>query len=147
MKAASEETDPEMREALEDMAAKCFAAKSKGAPRRKQDCKTFEDACRYIFKIAYLNPENSMVVENRIVERMQWFGHEFSDKHVALLVEFVLVRDLQADGLVELRLNATRISAEGFERLRRILPQTKLTVILPGDKLPELDLPKYRIKE
>ena len=147
MRAASEETVPEVREALEDMAAKCFAARAKEPPRRRQDCKTFEDACRYIFKVAYLNPENSMVVENGIVERMEWFGHEFSDKHVALLVEFILVRGLQADGLIELRLNATRITAEGFERLRRILLQTKLTVILPGDKLPELDLPKYRTKE
>ncbi len=147
MQAASDETDPEMRQSLEDLAARCLAPRAKGPPRRRQDCKSFEDACGYFFRAAYLNPENSMVVENGIVERMEWFGREFSDKHVALLAEFILGRGLLPDGLVELRLNATRITAEGYERLRRILPQTKLTVILPGDKVPDLDLAKYRAKK
>jgi hypothetical protein len=145
MKLAAEEADPEMREIMEDIAADYLAGRIKEPPRRKQDCKSFEDACRYIFKTAHLDPDNSMVVEGKCVVRMDWFGREFSDKQVGVLEEF-LARGLNSAGFIELRLISTRVTAEGAERLRRVLPRSKVSVVLDGDDNPELDLPKFRTK-
>jgi len=139
--------DPELREVMEEVAADRFAGKLKEPPRRKQDCRNFYDACCYIYKVAHLSPNDSMVVENGIVERVDWPGREFSDKHVALLEEFICTHGLRPEKLIELRLRTTRVTSEGVERLRRLLPQTKVSVVLDGDNVPELDLPQYRGKQ
>src|SRR5262245_34476402 len=87
MKLASHAPDRKTRKLLEEMSAQVLAGDCYAPPRRRQDCKTFEDACRYVFKVVQQNPDNAMVAKNGIVERIVWFGRNFSDKHVALLEE------------------------------------------------------------
>ena len=59
--------------------------------------------------------------------RWCWFGHEFSDKHVALTEE-IAPRISDRHGLEELRLEATKVTARGAERLRLLFPQSKSVV-------------------
>ena len=141
MKLAGQETDLEMREIIENVAADAYAGKLKEPPRRKQDCKSFYDACCYIFKTTDINANDSMLVVNGVVERMDWFGREFSDKHVDLLQEFV-ENWLSPRGLVEIRLISTRVTSEGLERLRRLLPHVHITVVLDGDNYSDLRSPE-----
>jgi hypothetical protein len=125
--------DPEMDEVIRQVNQDRLDGKIKDPPRRKTDCKTLEDLCMYVCEKAHIQWSTCIrkSMDGRI-SRWCWFGHEFRDKHVSIAEE-IAARISNRDELQELRLEATRVSANGAERLRRTFPNARIVVYTDED--------------
>jgi len=101
-------------------------------PRKLSDCQTLADLCRYVCKTVKLDAEYQMLFEGPHVIKWVWFGHSFTDKHVRI-VEEALPSINDVEQLQELRLVATKVSANGAEMLRRWLPDAKVAIYTDED--------------
>jgi hypothetical protein len=96
-------------------------------PSRRQFA-TAKQVFEHILKRAHLWPEYSMRLRGETVVAVNWFGNEFTDKHVDLLEEVPNIRELCAD-LKGFMLTATRVSPSGLQRLKKLLPQARFTFV------------------
>jgi hypothetical protein len=119
--------DPEIREAILQVQEDRKAGKLKDPPRKATDCRSLEDLCLYVFKLAHLSGSYQMLKTDAGVERWVWFGHDFGDRLVRV-VEEVAPQIPNKDELKELRLVATRVTDKGVGRLRRVFPNAEVTV-------------------
>lgn len=119
--------DPEIREALLQIQEDRKSGKLKTPPGKAADCRSLEDLCLYIFKLAHLDGSYQILKTDARVQRWVWFGHEFSDRLVAVVVQ-VLPQIADRNNLEELRLVATRVTNRGVERLRRAFPKARVRV-------------------
>lgn len=124
--------DHEMRKALESILEDEKKGSLPRPPRRAQDCRNVEDLCRYIFKLAKLDGDHQMLIVEGRVKRWVWFGHEFTDR-IVKVVEEVSGQISNLSQLEELRLVATRVSAQGYERLRRVIPTATIRIFTDDD--------------
>ncbi len=95
-------------------------------PRRRRS------SSRGCSRRASLYPENSMVFEDGVLRVVTFEGAEFNDKYVDLIESVPNAAELCAD-LRELKLMATRIKPAAVERLRRLLPQVDVQVLVDDD--------------
>ncbi len=124
--------DPEIRDLVRSIEAARRKGLIKDPPRSRKAVRSLEDMCRYVFKLAQLDGDYQMLIENDKVRRWVWFGHEFSDRTVRTIRDLTpQVPDLNV--LEELRLVNTRVSADGAERLRRVFPNARVTTFLVED--------------
>lgn len=122
----------EIREAFEEVLQDRREGKHRPAPRAAKSCRSLEDLCRYVFKLAGLDGEYQMLMVGPALKRWVWHGHTFTDRFVNVVQEIApLLPD--RDHLEELRLVATRVTARGVERLRGIFPESKVTVYTDED--------------
>ncbi len=130
--------DPEMDEVIRQVNQDRLDGKIKDPPRRKTDCKTLEDLCMYVCEKAHIQWSNCIrKSKDGRITRWCWFGHEFRDKHVAITEE-IGHQIPDRDSLKELQLEATRVSANGAERLRRIFPGARIVVYTEEDYMSGL---------
>ena len=127
-----ERMDPDIREALLQVHKDRKEGKLRTPPRNPAACRSLEDLARFVFKLAHLDGDHQMLTEDGKLKRWVWFGHEFRDRLVDV-VEQIAPRLRDSEALEELRLVATRVSANGLERLRRILPNASITVYTDQD--------------
>lgn len=95
-------------------------------PRR--DFASARELFEHLFHKAELDPEWSLRLDGDRVTGVNWFGHEFDDRFVAVVEGTPGVAGLCSD-LAEFVLTATRVTPAGVERLRRALPHARLTVV------------------
>jgi hypothetical protein len=81
----------------------------------------------HLLKKGHVHPPTCMTEKGGVVRKVRFFGGDFNDKFVDLLAS---VPDLASvcRGLEELRLELTRIKPAAVERLRALLPETRVIV-------------------
>lgn len=94
----------------------------------KREFLTAKELFEHIFHKAELTPQYSMRLSGKNVIAVNWFGHEFTDRFVELLEGVSNLASLCND-LTDFMLTATRVTDTGQERLKNLLPHTRLTVV------------------
>jgi len=89
---------------------------------------TAQELFEHVFRKAELFPQNSMRLRDQKVVAVNWFGHAFTDRFVDWLEQVPNISSLCAD-LEEFMLTATRIPQSGVERLKKLLPNTRFTIV------------------
>jgi hypothetical protein len=98
----------------------------------KRDFATAKELFEHIFKKAELFPAHSMRLSGKKVIAVNWFGHEFTDRFVDLMEGVTNIASL-CDGLSEFVLTATRVTPSGTERLKKLLPRARFTIVSDRD--------------
>lgn len=123
---------PEIADAFEEVKQDRREGKPKPAPRTAEECRSLEDLCRYIFKLARLNGEHQTLLVGSVVKRWVWFGHTFTDRFVDHVEEAApFLRDKES--LEDFRLVATRVTSAGAVRLRQAFPSSIVAVYGDGE--------------
>lgn len=98
----------------------------------KRDFSDAKELFEHIFKKAELHPDFSMLLKEKRLVAVHWFGHEFSNKYVELLEEVPNIQEL-CRNLKDFIITSTRIDASGIERIKGLLPQAKVTLVSDED--------------
>jgi len=101
-------------------------------PRSYKGCQDWQDAWLYIFRRAYLGPDDHMRIEGKKVTHIVWIGRDFNDKMIDALEKITLRLGTNRD-LAELRLVRTAVSNRGTQRLKAIIPDARITVYTKKD--------------
>ena len=123
---------PQIKEAYEEVQKDRREGRVRSAPKNLEGCSLLMDLCLYVFKVALLNGEHQILADGINVKRWVWVGHTFTDRFVKM-VEIVGPRLPDKDSLEELRLVATRVTASGAERLRRVFTKSKIVIYPDAD--------------
>lgn len=116
---------PEVAEIIEKIKRDRAAGASRYMPWSHRECRDWRDAWLYSFRRGHLNASRHMRLENNSVTHVVWIREDFSDKLIGSL-EKIAERLGPDRNLIELRLIRTRVTSQGIERLKAILPNASI---------------------
>ena len=94
----------------------------------KRDFASAKELFEHILRKAGLTPEYSMKLQGEKVVAVDWFGHEFEDRFVDLMEAVPDLACVCVD-LKEFVLTATRVTPFGVDRLKKLLPGVRFTIV------------------
>lgn len=95
--------------------------------KTKSQILSVEDLCKYVFRKVHLDGNYQVRFADEHVRTWVWNGYDYTDRIVDL-VEQVADQVTDKDLLEELRLVATKVTAKGIDRLRRVFPMARVSV-------------------